>query len=377
MIARSMDVPHLESSAVVYLALATQQRLQECIATMIEASRHRVDSQAVETPPLDPKDQQPLYKVSNVQDIRKQLLAIERVEREEERKRRQALAERERNAHLSDGGGTGGGGGTGTGTGSGGGGAGGDGDDGDDDTSGNKKKKKKKKEMGPGASARNMSEDIYKQATNKTALMSAGGIRKSWMLAGMASNATSGGGATKETSSAASPSVSESSHQLSSSTSSSPVTATTTTKLPASSSRLSLVHDFNSTTHSSPSLSSSSSPLTSSFKSELVTTEDTSARGGRGRPRGRKSEGSKRGRSSSSSSSVTSLKRERTQDFYLPPSMIGRHHSHHSHHQTRLGEQPSRTVTLIDAVHALEYELDSGCECGNRALIKSYNQYLK
>jgi hypothetical protein len=367
MVAKSMDVPHLESSAVVYLALATQQRLQECIATMIEASRHRVDSQAVETPPLDPKDQQPLYKVSNVQDIRKQLLAVERVEREEERKRRQALAERERNAHLSDGGGPGGSGGTGTGTGSGGGGAGGDGDDGDDDTSGSKKKKKKKKEMGPGASARNMSEDIYKQATNKTALMSAGGIRKSWMLAGMASNATSG--ATKDTSSTASPSVSESSHQLPSSASSSQAT-TTTTKLPTSSSRL--AHDFN----SSPSLSSSSSPLTSSFKSELVTTEDTSARGGRGRPRGRKSEGSKRGRSSSSSSSVASIKRERTQDFYLPPSMIGRH-SHHSHHQTRLGEQPSRTVTLIDAVHALEYELDSGCECGNRALIKSYNQYLK
>ncbi|SAL95665.1 hypothetical protein [Absidia glauca] len=389
-LAKSMDVPHLESSAVVYLALATQQRLQECIVTMIEASRHRVDSQAVEIPPLDPKDQQPLYKVSNVQDIRKQLLAIERVEREEERKRRQALAERERNAHLSDGGGPGGGGGTGTGSGSGGGGAGGDGDDGDDDTSGNKKKKKKKKEMGPGASARNMSEDIYKQATNKTALMSAGGIRKSWMLAGMASNATSGGVAPKETPSTASPSVSESSHQLPSSTSSSPAaaatttttnttttTTTATTKLPTSSSRLSLAQDFNSTTHSSPSLPSSL-PSTSSFKSELVSTEDTSARGGRGRPRGRKSEGSKRGRSSSSSSSsVASSKRERTQDFYLPPSMIGRHHSHHSHHQTRLGEQPSRTVTLIDAVHALEYELDSGCECGNRALIKSYNQYLK
>ncbi|KAI8328737.1 transcription initiation factor TFIID component TAF4 family-domain-containing protein [Chlamydoabsidia padenii] len=345
-LAKSMDVPNLENGVVLYLALATQRRLQECITNMIEASRHRVESQTVEPPLLD--NNQP-YKVNNVQDIRKQLLAIERVEREEERKRRQAMTERERNANLSDGGGGPPGGGD-------------DGvDAGDDDTGNNKKKKKKKKEMGPGAAARNMSEDIYKQATNKTALMSAGGIRKSWMLAGMSNAAAS-----KE---APSSIPSSSSSSSSSSTATATTTATTTLETTSTSTITSLPPPQPLSTKL-PSSSSNRSSLTSDFntatlyKAESPSTEDTVTRGGRGRPRGRKSEGTKRGRSSSA---------KRDRDFYLPPSMIGRHHSQ----QNRLGEQPSRTITIVDAVHALEHELDSGCGCGNKALIKSYNQYLK
>ncbi|KAI8096345.1 transcription initiation factor TFIID component TAF4 family-domain-containing protein [Halteromyces radiatus] len=330
-LAKSMDVSNIDKNAVLYLALATQKRLQEFVSRMVEASRHRVFSQTVDTPPLNSMDQ-PVYKVVDVQDIRKQLLAIERVEREEERKRRDAIAERERNANISDGGGEGG--------------------DGDDDNVGGstKKKKKKKKDMGPGVTARNMSEDISKKSTNETALMSAGGIRKSWMLTGM-NNAPA---PNKDISSfplASSLSTSPASTPLSSSTVA-PLTTTSSSPKP-----LSTISSVNRSIENTTIISSS-------VKSEHLSIDDMATRGGRGRPRGRKSDGTKRSRNQGS------LKRDRSQDLFLPPSMIGKH-------QNRLGEQPTRKVTVIDAMYVLEWELDSGCESGNRALIKSYNRYLK
>lgn len=123
---------------------------------MVKASKHRVLSQTFDAPPMDESTGQPLYKIVVQQDTRKQLLAIERVEREEERRRKEAITERERRAQQGESGG---------------------GVDDDD-----KPKKKKQKAMGPGVTARTMSEDMRNKKANETALMSAGGKRMSWMM---------------------------------------------------------------------------------------------------------------------------------------------------------------------------------------------------
>jgi len=52
---------------------------------MIFASKHRVDSQTFTQPAMDESGHLP-FKIVDIQDIKKQLLAVERVEREEERK---------------------------------------------------------------------------------------------------------------------------------------------------------------------------------------------------------------------------------------------------------------------------------------------------
>lgn len=146
----------MDNDFVSYLALATQMRLQGLLERMIEASKHRTMSQSVsEAPPLNEYGQ-PLYKVVIQQDVKKQLLAIERAEREEERKRKELIAERERRAQMGDGEGGG--------------------------EEGRPRKKKKEKE---GSQARDLVVDLRKRSTSsETALMRAIGVRKSWMLTG-------------------------------------------------------------------------------------------------------------------------------------------------------------------------------------------------
>lgn len=141
---------------LAYLALATQDRLSSLLEQMVKASKHRVLSQTFDAPPIDEISGQPLYKIVVQQDTRKQLLAIERVEREEERRRKEAISERERRAQQGE-----------------------NGSVGDDE---DKPKKKKQKAMGPGVTARTMSEDMRNKKANETALMSAGGKRMSWMM---------------------------------------------------------------------------------------------------------------------------------------------------------------------------------------------------
>lgn len=155
---KQLSIANMDPDYLSYLALATQYRLRGLIEQMVQASKHRILSQNPGAPPPTDENGNPLYKVVVQQDVKKQLLAVERAEREEERKRKEILAERERRANMGEG----------------------EGGPGDEDRP---KKKKKDKEMGPGVSARNMSEDMRKRHTNETALMSAGGVRKSWMLA--------------------------------------------------------------------------------------------------------------------------------------------------------------------------------------------------
>ncbi|KAI9283507.1 transcription initiation factor TFIID component TAF4 family-domain-containing protein [Umbelopsis sp. AD052] len=153
-IATKASVKDISPDFLSYLALATQDRIRGLAEQMVKASKHRVFSQTFDAPPIDEATGQPLYKIVVQQDIRKQLLAIERVEREEERRRKEAMSERERRAQQGETGG------------------------GEDD---DKPKKKKQKAMGPGVTARTMSEDMRNKKANETALMSAGGKRMSWM----------------------------------------------------------------------------------------------------------------------------------------------------------------------------------------------------
>ncbi|KAF9304266.1 hypothetical protein BGZ74_001961 [Mortierella antarctica] len=169
----------VDADVLTYVAMAAQERLRGLAEQMIHASKHRGQSQSTTVPPLYDEDHA-MYKVGVTQDVKKQLLAIERVEREEEFKRKEMIAERERKAALGEdldengeprsGGGAGGAG------------------------SGNKKKKQK--EGGPGVSARNMTEEARKKVANQTALGFAGGSGRSysWMMGGGGAGGGGGGG---------------------------------------------------------------------------------------------------------------------------------------------------------------------------------------
>ncbi|KAG0040447.1 hypothetical protein BGZ82_002531 [Podila clonocystis] len=169
----------VDADVLTYLAMAAQERLRGLAEQMIHASKHRGQSQSTTVPPLYDEDHA-MYKVGVTQDVKKQLLAIERVEREEEFKRKEMIAERERKAALGEdldenGEPRSGGGASGPGSGN---------------------KKKKQKEGGPGVSARNMTEEARKKVANQTALGFAGGSGRSysWMMGGGGAGGGGGGG---------------------------------------------------------------------------------------------------------------------------------------------------------------------------------------
>ncbi|CDH52823.1 hypothetical protein RO3G_15633 [Lichtheimia corymbifera JMRC:FSU:9682] len=180
-LAQPLQISNVDQDFISYLALATQERLRGLVEQMVDASKHRVMSQAGSAaPPLDERTGHPLYRIVVQQDPRKQLLAIERAEREEERKRKELLAERERRMQMGEG----------------------EGEDG-------KSKKKKKDKDGTGAGGGPTSGGARGSgpggasgdgsgkggSTSETALIRAiGGVRKSWMLTGNKDTSTPGGG---------------------------------------------------------------------------------------------------------------------------------------------------------------------------------------
>jgi hypothetical protein len=347
---------------------------------MIFASKHRVDSQSFTQPAIDETGHLP-FKIVDIQDIKKQLLAVERVEREEERKRKEILLERERKAQMGEEGG----------------------DVGDDDRP---SKKKKKKEMGPGVTARYMSDDVRNKTTNETALMIAGGVMKSWMLTGMNN---SGGGSSKEKSAAQSSASASASGSASGSAS---VAAASATPLPISrqnsnAAGTTTTATQNDATIGSPSAISPSatanlnspisnaplptSPTNATFNeaataaSTAATTPATApisaaptiptATGDDDQPRGRGRP--KRRKSGSGPDIMTGKKpkgfgRSNTSTeggLFLPPSTIGRPH--------RLGEQGARKITVRDALFVLEDEYENNMDSARRTLLKAYSSYLK
>ncbi|KAI8375144.1 transcription initiation factor TFIID component TAF4 family-domain-containing protein, partial [Blakeslea trispora] len=314
----------LNPDTVALIALATEKRIHQLLIHMTSASKHRVNSQTFTQPPANPDGHHP-FKIVDIQDIKKQLLAIERVEREEERKRKEMLLENERKALLGE-----------------------DGADGDDDRP---MKKKKKKEMGPGVTARYMSDDVRNKTTNETALMIAGGVMKSWMLTGMNTSTP------KEKPSRPFQAPENTPSSLSPPPPQTPQTSSAPTPPPSINPPL---HQHDQPTDDQPR--------------------------GRGRPRRRKSGSgpelmSKKAKppnaihptgttpTTPTHSTIATHRPQPESGLFLPPSTIGRPH--------RLGEQGTRKVTVRDALYVLEDESEhKPTRAARRTLLKAYTSYL-
>ncbi|KAF9540749.1 hypothetical protein EC957_003767 [Mortierella hygrophila] len=172
-IAATHKLQTIDPDVLAYMAMATQERLRGLAEQMVHASKHRGRSLATANPPMY-DEEHAMYRVGVSQDVKKQLLAVERVEREEETKRKEHIAERERRLAAGE-----------------------DLDENGDPRGGpggaGAKKNKKQKEGGPGVSARNMTEEARKKVANQTAMGFAGGSGRtySWM---MGSGGAGGGG---------------------------------------------------------------------------------------------------------------------------------------------------------------------------------------
>ncbi|TFK29047.1 hypothetical protein FA15DRAFT_664711 [Coprinopsis marcescibilis] len=192
-------VTKVPEDSVNYLALAVRARLQDLVTAMIKASKYRKESQYdrpvsfyetianggdgmdIDGIKREHDTQTPMWSVIVRNNIAKQLLVLERVEREEEMKIRKERKERSEmaaahNAVLQAQA------------------AGANGSDalaaagGSEDADGQPKKKKKKE--GPGVTARNMSEDVRKKMSNAVATQAAGLGKYAWMTAANANSAT-------------------------------------------------------------------------------------------------------------------------------------------------------------------------------------------
>ncbi|CAG8708741.1 13070_t:CDS:2, partial [Funneliformis mosseae] len=77
----------VDPDVMTYLALATQERIRSLVEAMIVAKNHRIQSELVHHPSVTDVKNLPMYKEVASLDVKSQLLAIEKVEREQERKR--------------------------------------------------------------------------------------------------------------------------------------------------------------------------------------------------------------------------------------------------------------------------------------------------
>ncbi|KAG9065185.1 hypothetical protein KI688_002508 [Linnemannia hyalina] len=91
--ARKHELLTVDRDVITYLALATKQRLRILIERMIHVSRHRrkSSSETFGPPPMYDTDHT-MFRLGVGQDVKKQLLAIERAEREEELKYKEHIA---------------------------------------------------------------------------------------------------------------------------------------------------------------------------------------------------------------------------------------------------------------------------------------------
>ena len=188
-IATNHKVTRVPDDAVNYLALCLRARLQDLITAMVKAAKYRSD-EGFDRPAgfyeaVDGGEPTPMWSILVRNDVAKQLVALEKVEREEElriRKERKERAEMQA-AHAAAlaaqvaGGSIGGVGDSGI---------------GEDDfgMGGTGAPKKKRKKEGPGVTARNMSEDVRKKMSNAVATQAAGlGGKYAWMTSANATSA--------------------------------------------------------------------------------------------------------------------------------------------------------------------------------------------
>ena len=159
----------LSPDVMTYLALAAQDRIRALVESMIAAKNHRIHSEHMHHPNIAAGasasagggENLPMYKETISLDVRSQLLAIEKVEREQERKRKEIRAGLKNDNK---------------------------GEDKDDlkdqqsevTTSAPKRSKRQKKDTLPIPAIHKLTVDT--KNTNMTALSAAGGKTKSWMI---------------------------------------------------------------------------------------------------------------------------------------------------------------------------------------------------
>jgi hypothetical protein len=149
---------------MTYLALATQERVRALVESMIAAKNHRIHSEHIHHPSVTGDggsgENLPMYKEAISLDVKSQLLAIEKVDREHERKRKEIRAGL-KNDNKTD-----------------------DKDDSKDQsetpTTAPKRNKRQKKDTLPTPAIHKLTVDT--KNTNMTALSAAGGKTKSWMI---------------------------------------------------------------------------------------------------------------------------------------------------------------------------------------------------
>ncbi|KZS91360.1 hypothetical protein SISNIDRAFT_414294, partial [Sistotremastrum niveocremeum HHB9708] len=162
-------VSKIPEDSIQYMGFALRIRLQELLAEMIAASKHRTEA-SVHSPPGVYEDGSAMWDQVVRRDVGKQISVIERIEREEEmriraerKERAEALAAHTANAANAYAEANGG-------------------DAMDEDGP----KKKRKKEAGPGVTAKNMSDEVRKKMSNAVASQAAGLStgKYAWMNAG-------------------------------------------------------------------------------------------------------------------------------------------------------------------------------------------------
>ncbi|RIB06034.1 transcription initiation factor TFIID component TAF4 family-domain-containing protein [Gigaspora rosea] len=166
-IALQHKILNVHPDALAYLALATQERIRELIETMIVAKNHRIHSEHINLPPA-PENGLPMYKEVVSLDVRSQLAALEKVEREQERKRQESLAGSSQDTNIGDE----------------------QTDEMKDSTDASthqpkRVKRQKKDRDSTSSSSLKLSNEAIATSTNQTALVAAGGLTKSWMLQGV------------------------------------------------------------------------------------------------------------------------------------------------------------------------------------------------
>ncbi|KAJ2807227.1 hypothetical protein H4R20_001375 [Coemansia guatemalensis] len=162
-ICRAAHIGAVAADVAPCLALALQQRLRAFMERVSAAAHHRTRTQTLPPPPLDPSTRLPLYKITPNQDVRRQLLIVERADRLREQTRR-AARDREHEAHVEPQAP----------------------EDADAEPRAQQPKRSRKKDdaaESPAYTSKNMPEEVQSRISNLTALRAAGGVRKSWMTA--------------------------------------------------------------------------------------------------------------------------------------------------------------------------------------------------
>jgi len=209
-IASKHNLTKVSEDSINYTALALRERLLGLITSSIHARDHRSSTGVSRPPGMYSDNTTPLWSHVVRRDITRQLQALEKVDREEETRIRRERRERLENGFVAT---TDGGSGEGA----------------DGETTG--KKRKRAKEMGPGVTARTMSDEARKKLQDDQAARATGSKKYAWMTAGASSSITSttiaSGGAGVGTSAPASTTVRKPSGPVTNGTTTTAATSTT------------------------------------------------------------------------------------------------------------------------------------------------------